>query len=117
MKIKTFLGFIAVTVAGLTIAGVRAQAPSIAPVSAEGGEMTGTIKEYSAGKVLVLETITPDTRMQFKLAKNTAYAGIDGKPIEAGAVTPNHKARVHYTKTDADNVADKITLVADSPGR
>jgi hypothetical protein len=74
-------------------------------------EITGTIKEYSAGDTLVLETLSPNPPVTFKLAKNIRYADTDGKPIEAAGLTTNRKVRVHYGKVGADNVADKITLI------
>ena len=73
--------------------------------------MTGTIKEYTPGSLLVLETMAPSEPVQFKLGKNVTYADTDGKPIEAAGLTTNRKVRVHYTKIGGDNVADKITLI------
>ena len=74
-------------------------------------EITGSIKEYSAGDTLVLDTLSPNPPVTFKLAKNVRYADTDGKPIEAAGLTTNRKVRVHYSKVGADNVADKITLL------
>src|SRR5437870_4222964 len=74
-------------------------------------EMTGTIKQYSAGNTLVLETLPPNEPVQFKLARNVAFADTDGKPIEAAGLTTNRHVRVHYSKVGGDNVADKITLI------
>ena len=76
-----------------------------------GAEMTGTIKEYTAGSVLVLETLAPSEPVQFKLSKNVTYADTDGKPIEAAGLATNRKVRIHYTKVGGDNVADKVTLI------
>ena len=76
-----------------------------------GAEMTGTIKEYSVGSTLVLETLAPNEPVQFKLSKNVTYADTDGKPIEAAGLTTNHRVRVHYNKVGGDNVADKVTLI------
>lgn len=74
-------------------------------------EITGTIKEYSVGDTLVLETLPPNPPVTFKLSKNVRYADTDGKPIEAAGLTTNRKVRVHYNKVGPDNVADKITLI------
>src|ERR1700692_2800486 len=41
---------------------------------ASGAEMTGTIKEYTPGNSLVLETLAPSEPVQFKLGKNTTFA-------------------------------------------
>jgi hypothetical protein len=94
------------------IATAQAQPTTISSPDPTGGaEMTGTIKEYSPGNVLVLETLAPSEPVQFKLAKNVAYADVDGKPIEAAGLTTNQKVRVHFTKVGGDNVADKVTLI------
>ena len=76
-----------------------------------GAEMTGTIKEYTPGSALVLETLAPSEPVQFKLGKNVTYADTDGKAIDAVGLTTNRKVRVHYTKVGGDNVADKVTLI------
>ena len=73
--------------------------------------MTGTIKQYSAGNSLVLDTLAPNEPVQFKLAKEITYADKDGKTIEAAGLTTNQKVRVHYVKVGGDNVADKVTLI------
>ena len=88
-----------------------ADAQSTSPDPKGGAEMTGTIKEYTPGTVLVLETLAPSEPVQFKLATNVAYADADGKPIEAAGLTTNQKVRVHFTKVGGDNVADKVTLI------
>ncbi|HJT81763.1 MAG TPA: hypothetical protein VJ719_11230 [Chthoniobacterales bacterium] len=74
-------------------------------------EITGTIKDYSAGNTLVLETLPPNEPIQFKLARNVSYADTDGKPIEAAGLTTNRRVRVHYHKVNGDNIADKISLI------
>jgi hypothetical protein len=95
----------------LTTAFANAQPTSTSPDPKAGVEMTGTIKEYTPGSTLVLETLAPSEPVQFKLAKNVTYADTDGKTIEAPALTANRKVRVHYTKVGGDNVADKVTLI------
>jgi hypothetical protein len=93
------------------IASLHAQPTSSSPDPKTGAEMTGTIKEYTAGSSLVLETLAPTEPVQFKLSKNVTYADTDGKSIEAAGLATNRKVRVHYTKVGGDNVADKITLI------
>ena len=88
-----------------------AHAQSTSPDPKGGAEMTGTIKEYTPGTVLVLEALAPSEPVQFKLAKDVVYADADGKPIEAAGLTTNQKVRVHFTKVGGDNVADKVTLI------
>jgi hypothetical protein len=88
-----------------------AQPTSSSPDPKAGAEMTGTIKEYTAGNTLVLETLAPNEPVQFKLSRSVTYADTDGKPIEAAGLATNRKVRVHYNKVGADNVADKVTLI------
>ena len=88
-----------------------AQPTSNSPDPKAGAEVTGTIKDYSAGNTLVLETLAPNEPVQFKLGKNVTYADTDGKQIEAAGLTTNRRVRVHYHKIGGDNVADKITLI------
>ena len=90
---------------------VSAQLLTASSLDLKEAEITGSIKEYSAGDTLVLETLSPNPAVTFKLAKNVRYADTDGKPIEAAGLTTNRKVRVHYSKVGADNVADKITLI------
>jgi len=75
------------------------------------GDLTGTIKEYTPGTSLVLETLAPTVPVQFKLAKNVTYTDTDGKTIEAAGLTTNRKVRVHYSRVGGDYVADKVSLV------
>ena len=88
-----------------------AQPTATSPDPKTGAEMTGTIKEYTAGGSLVLETLAPSEPVQFKLGKNVTYADADGKTIEAAGLTTNQKVRVHYLKIGPDNVADKVTII------
>ncbi len=88
-----------------------AQPTSSSPDPKAGAEMTGTIKEYTPGSSLVLETLAPSEPVQFRLSKNVTYADTDGKTIEAAGLTNNQKVRVHYLKVGGDNVADKVTLI------
>jgi hypothetical protein len=105
--IKTILGVICA--AALLIGFAHAQTSTADPKA--GAEMTGTIKEYTPGSSLVLETLAPSEPVQFKLSKNVTYADTDGKMIDAVGLTTNQKVRVHYTKVGGDNVADKVTLI------
>jgi hypothetical protein len=97
--------------AALVVSVINAQPTSGSPDPKTGAEMTGTIKEYTPGTALVLETLAPSEPVQFKLAKTVTYADKDGKPIEAAGLTTNQKVRVHYTKIGGDNVADKVSLI------
>ena len=109
MKKSIFATVSAVALALSTVA--YAQPTSSSPDPKTGAEMTGTIKEYTAGSSLVLETLAPSEPVQFKLSKNVTYADKDGKTVEAAGLTMNQKVRVHYTKVGGDNVADKVTLI------
>jgi hypothetical protein len=107
--IKSILGVICA--AALLIGFAHAQTSSTTTTAASGGETTGTIKEYTPGSVLVLETLAPTEPVQFKLSKNVIYADTDGKVIEAAGLRTNLKVRVHYFKVGGDNVVDKVTLI------
>jgi hypothetical protein len=98
-------------VAVLLVAVVNAQPTGASPDPKSGVEMTGTIKEYTPGATLVLETVAPSEPVHFTLSKTITYADADGKPIEAAGLTTNQKVRVHYMKVGGDNVADKISLI------
>jgi hypothetical protein len=100
------------TVALLAIGGLTfAQPTSNSPDPKAGAESTGTIKEYTPGSVLILDTLAPNEPTQFKLSKSVVYVDADGKTIEAPALTKNQKVRVHYMKTAGENVADKVILI------
>ena len=107
MMNKLFLSFVALLIATV----VEAQPASGSPDPTAGVEMTGTIKEYTPGVALVLETLAPSEPVHFKISKNVTYADTDGKAIEAAGLTANQKVRVHYTKVGGDNVADKVSLI------
>jgi hypothetical protein len=87
------------------------QATGPAGSNASSGEMTGTIKEYTPGASLVLETLAPTEPVQFKLAKTITFNDTDGKTIEAAGLTNNRRVRVHYSKVGGDYVADKVSLL------
>jgi hypothetical protein len=104
---KIFISATAVLLAAI----VQAQPTSSSPDPKTGAEMTGTIKEYTPGSALVLETLAPSEPVHFRLSKAVTYADADGKAIEAAGLTTNQKVRVHYTKVGGDNVADKVSLI------
>jgi len=97
----------------LTVAIVYAQPTSSSPDPKAGAETTGTIKEYTPGTILILDTLAPNEPTQFKLSKSVVYADADGKTLEAPGLTTNQKVRVHYMKTAGENVADRVTLIKD----
>jgi hypothetical protein len=108
--IKTLLGF--TCAAALFVSTLAcAQTSGTKPDIKTGAEMTGNIKEYTAGTSLVLETLAPNEPTQFKLGRNITYVDADGKTIEAAGLTTNQKVKVHFTKVGGDNVADKVTLI------
>jgi len=90
---------------------VYAQPTSSSPDPKAGAETTGTIKEYTPGTILILDTLAPNEPTQFKLSKSVVYVDGDGKPLEAPGLTTNQKVRVHYMKTAGENVADRVTLI------
>src|SRR4029077_10678080 len=100
-----------VTVLLTVSALVYAQPTSNRPDPKHGAETTGTIKEYTPGTILILDTLAPSEPTQFKLSKSVVYVDADGKTLEAPGLTMNQKVRVHYMKTAGENVADRVTLI------
>ena len=88
-----------------------AQPTSSSPDPKAGAETTGTIKEYTPGSILILDTLAPNEPTQFKLSKSVVYVDADGKTLEAPGLTTNQKVRVHYMKTAGENVADRVILI------
>jgi hypothetical protein len=101
------------TAALLTAALASAQPTSSSPDPKAGAETTGTIKEYTPGSILILETLAPSEPIQFKLSKSVVYVDADGKTLEAPGLTTNQKVRVHYMKTAGENVADRVIILKD----
>src|SRR3984893_14733694 len=98
-------------VAVLASAVVYAQPTNSSPDPKAGAESTGTVKTYTPGSILILDTLAPNEPTQFKLSKSVVYVDGDGKTLEAPGLTTNQKVRVHYMKTAGENVADRITLI------
>ena len=92
---------------------VYAQPTSSSPDPKAGAESTGTVKTYTPGSILILDTLAPNEPTQFKLSKSVVYIDADGKTLEAPGITTNQKVRVHYMKTAGENVADRIILIKD----
>src|SRR5437879_11699582 len=90
-----------------------AQPTRSSPDPKAGAETTGTIKEYTPGSILVLDTLAPNEPTIFKLSKSVVYVDADGKTLEAPGLTTNQKVRVHYMKTAGENVADRVILIKD----
>ena len=99
--------------AAFSLAIANAQPTNSSPDPKAGAESTGTIKEYTPGSVLILETLAPNEPTQFKLSKSVVYIDADGKTLEAPGLSTNQKVRVHYMKTAGENVADKVILIKD----
>src|SRR5438270_183093 len=78
-----------------------AQPTTSSPDPKAGAESTGTIKEYTPGSILILDTLAPNEPTQFKLSKSAVYVDGDGKPLEAPALSKDQKVRVHYMKPTA----------------
>lgn len=102
-----------ISAALLLAALAYAQPTSSSPDPKAGAETTGTIKEYTPGSILILDSLAPSEPTQFKLSKSVTYTDADGKTLEAPALTKNQKVRVHYMKTAGENVADRIILIKD----
>src|SRR5260370_41952324 len=117
MKSETIMKksiFASICAAALVLSAITyAQPTSSSPDPKAGAESTGTIKEYTPGSILILDTLAPNEPTQFKLSKSVVYADADGKTLEAPGLSTNQKVRVHYMKTAGENVADRITLIKD----
>src|SRR6266446_5839396 len=118
MKSETIMKksiFASICAATLVLSAITyAQPTSSSPDPKGGAESTGTIKEYTPGSILILDTLdtlAPNEPTQFKLSKSVVYIDADGKTIEAPGLSHNHKVRVHYMKTAGENVADRIILI------
>src|SRR6266481_1544341 len=90
-----------------------AQPTSSSPDPKAGAESTGTVKTYTPGSILILDTLAPNEPTQFKLSKSVVYADADGNTLDAPGLTTNQKVRIHYMKTAGENVADRVTLIKD----
>ena len=101
------------SVSVLTSVFLYAQPTSSSPDPKAGAETTGTIKEYTPGSILILDTLAPSEPTQFKLSKSVVYMDADGKSLEAPGLTKDQKVRVHYMKTAGENVADRVILIKD----
>src|SRR6202023_1557463 len=107
MKQRILICLAAVLVCGL----ICAQPTNSSPDPKAGAETTGTIKEYTPGSILILDTLAPNEPTQFKLSKSVVYVDADGKPLDSPALTKDQKVRVHYMKTAGENVADRVILI------
>ena len=107
MKKLTF-----VFVATLLFGGLAfAQPTNSSPDPKAGAESTGTVKDYTPGSILIINTLAPNEPTQFKMSKSVVYVDADGKTLDAPALTKDQKVRVHYMKTAGENVADRVTLI------
>jgi hypothetical protein len=112
MMKRTFAFFCAAAfLAAASIASAQPTANSPDPKT--GAEMTGTIKEYTAGTSIVLDQLAPSEPIQFKIDNRVVYVDADGKTVEAPGLSTGQKVRVHFRKIGGDNVADKITIIKD----
>jgi len=98
-------------VAFLAAATALAQPKSGSPDPKAGAESTGTVKEYTPGSILILDTLAPSEPTVFKLSKSVVYVDADGKTVDAPGLTKNQKVRVHYMKSAGENVADRVILI------
>lgn len=87
------------------------QPTNSSPDPKAGAESTGTIKDYTPGSILILNTLAPSEPTQFKLSKSVVYVDADGKTLDSPALTKDQKVRVHYMKTAGENVADRVILI------
>ena|SRR5690242_8564596 len=90
-----------------------AQPTNSSPDPRAGAESTGTVKDYTPGSILILDSLAPNEPTQFKLSKSVVYVDADGKTLDSPALSKDQKVRVHYMKTAGENVADRVILIKD----
>jgi len=90
-----------------------AQPTNSSPDPKAGAESTGTVKDYTPGSILIIDTLAPSEPTQFKLSKSVVYVDADGKTLDSPGLTKDQKVRVHYMKTAGENMADRIILIKD----
>ena len=72
-------------------------------------ERTGTVTEFTPGRVLFLKTEAAQP-VQYKFGKNVTYVTSDGRVIEASKIRKDSKGRVHYIKQGDDMLVDKVIV-------
>jgi hypothetical protein len=72
-------------------------------------ETTGTVTDFTPGKLLVLKT-EADQPMRYKFSKTVTYVTSDGKVLEASKIRKDSKVRVHYIKEGDDMLVDKVIV-------
>ena len=103
---------ILICLAAVIACGVAfAQPTSNSPDPKAGAETTGTVKDYTPGSILILDSLAPSEPTQFKLSKSVVYVDADGKTLESPGLSKDQKVRVHYMKTAGENVADRVILI------
>ena len=90
-----------------------AQPTTSSPDPKAGAETTGTVKDYTPGSILILDSLAPSEPTQFKLSKSVVYVDADGKTLDSPGLSKDQKVRVHYMKTAGENVADRVILIKD----
>src|SRR5436309_12398166 len=107
MKQRILICLAVVLVTGIACA----QPTSSSPDPKAGAESTGTVKDYTPGSILILDTLAPTEPTQFKQSKSVVYDDADGKTLDSPALSKDQKVRVHYMKTAGENVADRVILI------
>jgi hypothetical protein len=72
-------------------------------------ERTGTVTEFTPGRVLFLKTEAAQP-VQYKFGKNVTYVTSDGRVIEASKIRKDSKVRVHYIKQGDDMLVDRVIV-------
>ena len=72
-------------------------------------ESTGTVTEFTPGRVLFLKTEAAQP-VQYKFGKNVTYVTSDGRVIEASKIRKDSKGRVHYIKQGDDMLVDRVIV-------
>jgi len=72
-------------------------------------ESTGTVTEFTPGRVLFLKTEAAEP-VQYKFGKSVTYVTSDGRVIEASKIRKDSKVRVHYIKQGDDMLVDRVIV-------
>jgi len=73
-------------------------------------ESTGTVTEFTPGRVLFLKTEAAQP-VQYKFGKSVTYVTSDGRVIEASKIRKDSKVRVHYIKEGDNMLVDKVIVI------
>jgi hypothetical protein len=72
-------------------------------------ENTGTITEFTPGRMIVLKTEAVEP-VSYKFSKQVTYVTSDGRVIEPSQIRKDAKVHIHYVKDGDDMLVDKVIV-------